>query len=126
MLPLALAHTVTLLSLSLSAGEVRVSLPDMDREVKGQYEVVIQAKDMAGQLGGLAGTTAVNVTLSDVNDNPPRFSQSENFSAHHNTQHIVFLRQHIPHKVPLFLLHHSNNCQQCSKVYIRPFTHFIG
>lgn len=52
----------------------------MDREVKGQYEVVIQAKDMAGQLGGLAGMTTVNVTLSDVNDNPPNFAQSENFS----------------------------------------------
>ncbi|TUD02858.1 Cadherin-20 [Bagarius yarrelli] len=58
-----------------AVGEVRVSLPDMDREVKGQYEVVIQAKDMAGQLGGLAGTTTVNITLSDVNDNPPHFPQ---------------------------------------------------
>lgn len=79
---LALAYIITLLSLflSLSVGEVRVSLPDMDREVKGQYEVVIQAKDMAGQLGGLAGMTTVNITLSDVNDNPPNFAQSENFS----------------------------------------------
>ncbi|KAK3528581.1 hypothetical protein QTP70_003751 [Hemibagrus guttatus] len=58
-----------------SYGEVRVSLPDMDREVKGQYEVVIQAKDMAGQLGGLVGMTTVNITLSDVNDNPPHFPQ---------------------------------------------------
>ncbi|KAB5555171.1 hypothetical protein PHYPO_G00030430 [Pangasianodon hypophthalmus] len=62
-------------SVDRHTGEVRVSLPDMDREVKGQYEVVIQAKDMAGQLGGLAGTTTVNVTLSDVNDNPPHFTQ---------------------------------------------------
>ncbi|XP_017338160.1 cadherin-20 [Ictalurus punctatus] len=62
-------------SVDRHTGEVRVSLPDMDREVKGQYEVVIQAKDMAGQLGGLAGTTTVNITLSDVNDNPPRFTQ---------------------------------------------------
>lgn len=61
----------------LSAGEVRVALPDMDREVKGQYELIIQAKDMAGQLGGLAGMTTVNVTLNDVNDNPPYFTQSE-------------------------------------------------
>ncbi|KAG7325370.1 hypothetical protein KOW79_011686 [Hemibagrus wyckioides] len=62
-------------SVDRHTGEVRVSLPDMDREVKGQYEVVIQAKDMAGQLGGLAGTTTVNITLSDVNDNPPHFPQ---------------------------------------------------
>lgn len=54
-----------------------MALPDMDREVKGQYELIIQAKDMAGQLGGLAGMTTVNVTLNDVNDNPPYFTQSE-------------------------------------------------
>lgn len=49
----------------------------MDREVKEQYQVLIQAKDMGGQLGGLAGTTVVNITLSDVNDNSPRFSKSK-------------------------------------------------
>lgn len=51
----------------------------MDREVKEQYQVLIQAKDMGGQLGGLAGTTIVNITLTDVNDNPPRFPKSTFF-----------------------------------------------
>ncbi|MGH0149118.1 UNVERIFIED_CONTAM: hypothetical protein FKN15_051109 [Acipenser sinensis] len=60
-------------------GIIRVTLPNMDREAKEHYEVIIQAKDMAGQLGGLAGTTTVNITLSDVNDNPPKFAQSEYF-----------------------------------------------
>ncbi|XP_071348877.1 cadherin-7-like isoform X2 [Trachinotus anak] len=45
----------------------------MDREVRDQYLLVIQAKDMIGQIGGLSGTTSVTVTLTDVNDNPPRF-----------------------------------------------------
>ena len=48
----------------------------MSRENREQYQVVIQAKDMGGQMGGLSGTTTVNITLTDVNDNPPRFSQS--------------------------------------------------
>ncbi|MBN3294807.1 CAD20 protein, partial [Amia calva] len=61
------------------AGIIRVSLPNMDREAKENYEVIIQAKDMGGQLGGLAGTTTVNITLSDVNDNPPKFAQSKCF-----------------------------------------------
>lgn len=49
----------------------------MDREVKDGYQVVVQAKDMGGQMGGLSGTTTVNITLIDVNDNPPRFPQSK-------------------------------------------------
>lgn len=56
---------------------LRVSLADMDRETRENYSVVIQAKDMGGQLGGLAGTTTVNITLTDINDNPPVFDQSK-------------------------------------------------
>uniref|UniRef100_A0A7N9B1E6 Cadherin-20 n=1 Tax=Mastacembelus armatus TaxID=205130 RepID=A0A7N9B1E6_9TELE len=62
-------------SVDAKTGMVRVSLADMDRETRENYTVVIQAKDMGGQLGGLAGTTTVNITLSDVNDNPPMFDQ---------------------------------------------------
>lgn len=58
-----------------------MSLADMDRETRENYSVVIQAKDMGGQLGGLAGTTTVNITLSDINDNPPVFDQSKSSSS---------------------------------------------
>lgn len=64
----------------LTTGVIRVSLADMDRETRENYTVVIQAKDMGGQLGGLAGTTTVNITLSDINDNLPTFDQSESTS----------------------------------------------
>lgn len=49
----------------------------MSRENREQYQVVIQAKDMGGQMGGLSGTTTVNITLTDVNNSPPRFPQSK-------------------------------------------------
>lgn len=49
----------------------------MDREAREHYTVVIQAKDMAGQVGGLSGSTTINITLTDINDNPPKFPQSE-------------------------------------------------
>uniref|UniRef100_A0A673CRK0 Cadherin-10 n=1 Tax=Sphaeramia orbicularis TaxID=375764 RepID=A0A673CRK0_9TELE len=55
-------------------GTIKTALPGMDREVKENYQVVIQAKDMAGQMGGLSGTTTVSITLTDVNDSPPRFA----------------------------------------------------
>lgn len=58
-----------------------MSLADMDRETRENYSVVIQAKDMGGQMGGLAGTTTVNITLTDINDNPPMFDQSKRASA---------------------------------------------
>lgn len=58
-------------------GVIRTAVPDLDRESQERYEVVIQAMDMAGQLGGLSGSTTVTIVVTDVNDNPPRFPQSE-------------------------------------------------
>ncbi|CAN9506068.1 unnamed protein product [Ophioblennius macclurei] len=55
-------------------GTIKTALSGMDREIKENYQVVIQAKDMAGQMGGLSGTTTVSIMLSDVNDSPPRFA----------------------------------------------------
>ncbi|XP_072234466.1 cadherin-6-like [Leuresthes tenuis] len=63
-------------SVDPDTGLIKTALPGMDREVKENYQVVIQAKDMAGQMGGLSGTTTVSITLSDVNDNPPRFTKT--------------------------------------------------
>uniref|UniRef100_A0A8C5HDN9 Cadherin-6-like n=1 Tax=Gouania willdenowi TaxID=441366 RepID=A0A8C5HDN9_GOUWI len=65
-------------SVDPNTGVIRTALGagDMDREQREHYQVVIEAKDMAGQRGGLTGTTVVNISLTDVNDNPPRFTQS--------------------------------------------------
>lgn len=63
-------------SVDPDTGIIRTALPNMNRENREHYQVVIQAKDMGGQLGGLSGTTTVNITLTDVNDNPPRFLQN--------------------------------------------------
>uniref|UniRef100_A0A8C7JRU1 Cadherin 7a n=1 Tax=Oncorhynchus kisutch TaxID=8019 RepID=A0A8C7JRU1_ONCKI len=62
-------------SVEPKTGVVKTALPNMDREARDQYLLVIQAKDMVGQMGGLSGTTSVMVTLTDVNDNPPHFSR---------------------------------------------------
>ncbi|RXM27408.1 Cadherin-18 [Acipenser ruthenus] len=62
-------------SVDPKTGVIRTALANMDREAREQYSVVIQAKDMAGQIGGLSGSTTINITLTDVNDNPPKFPQ---------------------------------------------------
>uniref|UniRef100_A0A4W4DQ43 Cadherin domain-containing protein n=1 Tax=Electrophorus electricus TaxID=8005 RepID=A0A4W4DQ43_ELEEL len=56
-------------------GVIRTALANMDRETREMYSIIVQAKDMAGSVGGLSGSTTVNITLTDVNDNPPRFPQ---------------------------------------------------
>ncbi|TWW78426.1 Cadherin-11 Precursor [Takifugu flavidus] len=60
-------------SVESQTGIIRTALPNMDREARQEYNVVIQAKDMGGHMGGLSGTTEVKITLTDVNDNPPKF-----------------------------------------------------
>ncbi|NWH20687.1 CADH7 protein, partial [Grus americana] len=66
-------------SVEPKTGVIKTALPNMDREAKDQYLLVIQAKDMVGQNGGLSGTTSVTVTLTDVNDNPPRFPRRQDW-----------------------------------------------
>ncbi|MFT7810469.1 cadherin-11-like [Arapaima gigas] len=63
-------------SVEPQTGIIRTALPNMDREARQEYDVVIQAKDMGGHMGGLSGTTEVKIILTDVNDNPPKFPQS--------------------------------------------------
>uniref|UniRef100_A0A673X537 Cadherin-12 n=1 Tax=Salmo trutta TaxID=8032 RepID=A0A673X537_SALTR len=62
-------------SIDPKTGVIRTALANMDREAREHYAVVIQAKDMAGSVGGLSGSTTINITLTDVNDNPPKFPQ---------------------------------------------------
>uniref|UniRef100_A0A3B3ZFQ9 Cadherin domain-containing protein n=1 Tax=Periophthalmus magnuspinnatus TaxID=409849 RepID=A0A3B3ZFQ9_9GOBI len=72
----AITHGQDYFSVDPQTGVLRTAVPDMDRESRDEYLVVLQAKDMGGHLGGLSGTTTVTVKLSDVNDNPPHFRRS--------------------------------------------------
>uniref|UniRef100_A0A8C8LWP6 Cadherin-22 n=1 Tax=Oncorhynchus tshawytscha TaxID=74940 RepID=A0A8C8LWP6_ONCTS len=56
-------------------GLIRTAVADLDRETQDRYELVVMATDMAGQMGGLSGSTTVTIVITDVNDNPPRFPQ---------------------------------------------------
>ncbi|KAK2889649.1 hypothetical protein Q8A67_015024 [Cirrhinus molitorella] len=56
-------------------GVIWTAVADLDRETQDRYELVVKATDMAGQMGGLSGSTTVTIVITDVNDNPPRFPQ---------------------------------------------------
>ncbi|XP_007933675.1 cadherin-19 [Orycteropus afer afer] len=62
-------------SIEPTTGVIRIS-SEMDRELQEEYRVIIQAKDMIGQPGGLTGTTSVLIKLSDINDNKPIFKEN--------------------------------------------------
>uniref|UniRef100_A0A3Q2YIN9 Cadherin-8-like n=1 Tax=Hippocampus comes TaxID=109280 RepID=A0A3Q2YIN9_HIPCM len=60
-------------SVEPKTGIIVTSWPDMDREAKEQYLVVVQVKDMLGMSGGYSASATVSVSLSDINDNGPIF-----------------------------------------------------
>uniref|UniRef100_G3NRL3 Cadherin-22 n=1 Tax=Gasterosteus aculeatus aculeatus TaxID=481459 RepID=G3NRL3_GASAC len=51
-------------------GIIMTAVADLDRETQDRYELVVKATDMAGQMGGLSGSTTVTIVITDVNDNP--------------------------------------------------------
>ncbi|KAM9839313.1 cadherin-7 [Aulostomus maculatus] len=62
-------------SVEPKTGIIVTSWPNMDREAREQYLVVVQVKDMLGLSGGYSSSTTVTVGLTDVNDNGPDFQQ---------------------------------------------------
>ncbi|XP_076014282.1 cadherin-7 [Genypterus blacodes] len=60
-------------SVEPKTGIIVTSWPNMDREARDEYLVVVQVKDMLGLSGGYSSSTTVTVSLTDVNDNGPVF-----------------------------------------------------
>lgn len=71
-----------------SLGIIMTAVADLDRETQDRYELVVKATDMAGQMGGLSGSTTVTIVITDVNDNPPRFPQSKPPPQHRHTGYL--------------------------------------
>ncbi|MBN3298486.1 CADH7 protein, partial [Amia calva] len=63
-------------SVEPKTGIIVTSWPDLDREAKEQHLVIVQVKDMVGQMGGFSSTATVTINLSDVNDNGPKFQHT--------------------------------------------------
>ncbi|XP_075388842.1 cadherin-19 [Tenrec ecaudatus] len=74
-------------SIEPTTGVIRI-FSEMDRELQEEHHVIIQAKDMIGQPGGLTGTTSVLIKLSDINDNKPIFKEN-------------FYRMSVPESAPI-------------------------
>ncbi|XP_059580248.1 cadherin-19 isoform X2 [Alligator mississippiensis] len=62
-------------SVEPKTGVIRIS-SETDRETQEKYFIIIQAKDMIGQMGGFSETATVTINLSDINDNAPKFQHT--------------------------------------------------
>ncbi|XP_003799472.1 cadherin-5 [Otolemur garnettii] len=59
-----------------NSGLIFTTTKNLDREMQARYEIVVEARDVQG-LRGESGTATVLVTLQDVNDNFPIFTQTK-------------------------------------------------
>lgn len=82
-----------LFSINPGTGVITTKTNTLDREVKEKQLVVVQIKDMDGDARGRANTGTATITLTDVNDNPPIFSQkSYEASVQENESDKLILR----------------------------------
>ncbi|XP_041930485.1 protocadherin Fat 1-like isoform X2 [Alosa sapidissima] len=76
-------------SLHPTTGELRSLLP-LDREERQAFKLTAQAQDG----GGLSCQVAVEIAVTDVNDNPPRFTpDAHHFSVAENTEPGTYVAQ---------------------------------
>lgn len=71
-----LQNLIVFIYLFFFTGVIYTKEPNLDRETKSTYEIVVQAKDAPG-FSGDSSTATVIITLSDINDNFPVFKHSE-------------------------------------------------
>ncbi|KAG8562808.1 hypothetical protein GDO81_015821, partial [Engystomops pustulosus] len=56
---------------------VSPALLDRETLIAPQYELIVEAKDMAGLDVGLIGTATATIVIDDKNDHPPEFTKKE-------------------------------------------------
>ncbi|KAM9302426.1 cadherin-13 [Gastrophryne carolinensis] len=56
---------------------VSPALLDRETLTAPQYELIVEAKDMAGMDVGLVGTATATIVIDDKNDHPPEFTKKE-------------------------------------------------
>ncbi|KAL3055228.1 hypothetical protein OYC64_018006 [Pagothenia borchgrevinki] len=57
-------------------GVITTTTNTLDREVQDKYLVIVKIKDMDGATTGLSITGTATITITDINDNPPTFTET--------------------------------------------------
>ncbi|XP_015235652.1 PREDICTED: cadherin-4-like [Cyprinodon variegatus] len=78
-------------TINSETGDIMTVAPGLDREKVSQYTIIVEARDMEGNLNfGLSNTATAIITVTDINDNPPMLT-SRTFSGEvtENTVNVV-------------------------------------
>ncbi|XP_053322205.1 desmocollin-3-like [Spea bombifrons] len=74
-------------------GIITTTTNRLDREVLDTYVLIIEVRDMGGQPFGLSSTGTASITVLDINDNAPEFTQqSYQVEVNENESGMVILR----------------------------------
>ncbi|XP_027876260.1 desmocollin 2-like protein [Xiphophorus couchianus] len=63
-------------AINAETGVITTISKNLDRETKDIHLVTIEIRDLKGAPTGLSNTATATITLKDINDNPPTFTQS--------------------------------------------------
>ncbi|XP_056451934.1 desmocollin 2-like protein [Gadus chalcogrammus] len=82
-----------LFSINAESGFIIVKSDQLDRETLEKHLVTVQIKDMGGSQNGLVNTATATITLEDINDNAPKFTQqSYDTNVDENEEGMLILR----------------------------------
>ncbi|KAK5617769.1 hypothetical protein CRENBAI_000379 [Crenichthys baileyi] len=63
-------------ALNPDTGVITTVSNKLDRETKDTHRVTVEIRDLKGAPNGLSNTATATITLADINDNPPTFTQT--------------------------------------------------
>ncbi|PWA25420.1 hypothetical protein CCH79_00005343, partial [Gambusia affinis] len=63
-------------AINADTGVITTISKKLDRETTETHKVTIEVRDLKGKPNGLYNTATATITLKDINDNPPTFTQS--------------------------------------------------
>ncbi|MFT7809618.1 desmocollin-2 [Arapaima gigas] len=76
-----------------TSGTITTRTNTLDRELLDRHLLIVEARDMEGDPSGLFRTATVTVTVEDMNDNKPTFSQtSYSAKVEENKANVLILR----------------------------------
>ncbi|XP_075069561.1 desmocollin-2-like [Mixophyes fleayi] len=85
--------TPIMFAVNAEYGIVTTVSTQLDREIRDQYTLIIEVRDMGGAIGSLSSTGTMSVTILDVNDFPPTFTmQSYRTEVNENESGMVILK----------------------------------